>query len=454
MRHSTPPPPTGSLLPNDLSTASVPQCTGSSREGGRCFPDGTTASSSSVGVALADRDGEQKFRRVDSDAETDVAGGRRRSTAAFEAVFCGGGGGCSGWWRRTSGPSDSEPQESVVRRHLEARALEASRGRLQAALLARDPDGYSRELARKRDLEALIAGLAKLGDAAARARAWGLSGVSRMLDDQRTGVRRSLDTTLAAADEAATLDGLAAARHPMEGALAMSAEEAACEAAAAHAALPWYARWVDRNVDGVVSHREKRLWVMLGPLALATVTCIVLAGLLVRYFLTDQKSPITTVRFEDVEELPVPRMSFCVEVPAFSKRLRTKKFTGPPLFGVSYVRLPPGVEAFAPRAIEYDPIDVGLLRELSRGPINCSDAEGVLSTRRQGDFAYDCVYCFESVADELVLHRGETSEVSKRTTSSCTSTRTRPLQGPWLPPETSRKRPRCSCASCSAIPQT
>lgn len=285
-------------------------------------------------------------------------------------------------------------------------------------LLARDPGGYKRALAEKHDLEALFTGLAKLGDAVTAARARDLPDLARLLDDERAGVRRALDAALGEADEAAALAGLAAAGVKMEEALAMwaaAAEEAAAEAAAAHAALPWYARWADRDGDGVVSYREKRLWVTLGLLFLTTATCVVLVGLLVRDFVTDLKNPITTARFEDVESLAVPRMSFCIEGPAFSEELRGgRNFSGPSLFRITYMRLPPGPDPTTPGRREDDPIGRGLLRELPKGPVNCSDGEGILSTHHRGATGIDCVYCYEKVLDDhLVLHRGRTAEENK-----------------------------------------
>ncbi|GAB0491662.1 hypothetical protein MMPV_002916 [Pyropia vietnamensis] len=438
MSFPSPPPPVAPPdPPEDLPTTQLSRrgtnASGSSSGSSASLNTSSTSSTSSDSLAPEDKDGAKKFRRVDSDDDIVVDDRRRRSTTASAGRFGGGGGGggggdhrvsmTGGWWRRTSVTSDGGRRESIgrgsggARSRREVRALAASRGRVRAALLARDPGGYKRALAEKHDLEALFTGLAKLGDAVTAAKARGLTDLSRMLDDERAGVRQALDSALSEADEDAALAGLAAAGRKMEEALAMwsaSAEEAAAEAAAAHAALPWYSRWADRDKDGVVSYREKRLWVTLGLLFLTTATCIVLVGLLVRDFVNDLKNPITHARFEDVEELPVPRLSFCIEGPAFSEELRgDRNFSGPSLFRITYMRLPPGIDATKQGRIEERPIEAGLLRELPFGPVNCSDRTGVLSTQHRGVTGIDCVYCYEKVADKLILHRGETAEENK-----------------------------------------
>ncbi|OSX74617.1 hypothetical protein BU14_0279s0003 [Porphyra umbilicalis] len=398
-----PPPPTSPSAPDD--------------EGNNESTSSTASTASLDGLRPEDVDkGSRPFRRIDSD-DVDPPAGRRVSVAGSAATDRtardgrggtdgDGGARTTGRWRRSSAAGDRRSSASRTDRR-EARLLASSRGRVRAALLARDPGGYKRALAEKHDLEAVFTGLAKLGEAVTSARGRGLADIAFVLDEERRDVRRALDAALSEADEDVALTGVAAAGKRMEEAFAIwegfEAEERTAKASA-HAALPWYARWADMDGDGEVSYREKRLWITLGLLGIITITCVVLVGLLTRDFVLDVRHPLTHARFEDVTVLEVPRLSFCVEGPAFSTALRgDRTFPGPDLFNVTYVQLPPGEDAKQPGKQEFKPIEEGLMRELENGPPDCSDAQGLLSATVTG---ITCVYCYELIAEQLELHRG------------------------------------------------
>lgn len=233
--------------------------------------------------------------------------------------------------------------------------------------------------------------------------------IAFVLDEERRESRRKLMEALALEDEAAAIKGVLAVSAQIDEAFATwraFESESREEKLAAHARLPFYKRPFDLDKDGTVSFQEKRFLVTITLLIMTTIACVVLVGLLTKHFVDSRINPLTTAEFNESEQITLPRMSFCIEGPAF---VSNPGRPGPPLFNVDFWK-PPAEAGVADRDRPPLPVESTVLAELPGSIAECSSASATLSSTVN---PLDCVFCYELTRD-VTIRKGDTAEENVR----------------------------------------